>query len=586
MGRRPSAQPSRRPSRRPSTQPWQQPSAQPSTLPSRFPTTNPTTQPLAVPTLRPSESPTALPSTQPLSEPSLAPSAQPAREPSVSPSHTPTSQPSHTPSGVPMTSPSLQPLGKPSCQPSVQPLFPPTACPSSQPADMPSRQPMELPSRQPSSVPSAQPVGRCPSVQPSPTLQPLGRPSQQPSAQPSTLLSRFPTTNPTTQPLSVPTVASSTILSFETSLTIFGVSEASFLSSSSAIKALKISAATPISGIIPAIALISVKDISSVSSLTALRFLSSAIHGCEVNYKVAFTISAAAASFSPSSVYTAYTTMISASVSSGNFTKSLQTNGGSIFDNATIPISSLNFSSYSIKVVTTENNVPSSRPTSHSTKIGTNHNDRTAVSALVIGLVSGSIALILGFCYAIYTIYFRATNGSCYHVVGHHFLRKKLTIVPICAPSPFGLSAAADSQFQDSPANKPAFLDLEHVRTPNNLRRRSIELPMNQAVQNLSHPSVHYDEPISPSLKIPELFSEGKEQYLLNSVSSFKRRRSSKYIEHASPTASSPKGFLSPNRQKGTTGSGSNKKGTESQSALEDVESIKYSPTKQTSKKF
>ena len=228
----------------------------------------------------------------------------------------------------------------------------------------------------------------------------------------------------------------------------------------------------------------------------------------------------------------------------------------------------------------------------HSEKIVATQSGPNTVSALIIGLVSGSVALILSFFYAVYIVYFR--SKICHHMPGHTFRKRKLSIVPM-SPTVELLSAAVGSQLQHSPG-KPVFFDLERVRTPDSLRRRRTLLlpqseekttgfPMDdQTVQNQPPRSVHYDEPIGPSLKIPEILSEGKEQFLLNSLTSFKKRRSSRYYDRSSPTAASPSVF-SPNGRTRTGGS-SKKKGAELQSELEDVESIKLSPIKKTSNKL
>ena len=535
--------------------------------------------------------------------------------PSVFPSSCPSTQPSSTPSGAPTTNPSQYPSQGPSCQPSGQPLSLPTASPSHQPAGTPSRQPFKRPTVQPSCAPSIQP-----SI--TPTGIPLTNPSLHPTAVPSHLMQPFrllssapshsiiasPTFQEVLKPSSQPSVSTSTLISFQTDLSIFGLSEASFSASSIAAKAVEAAAATPINGITPVVSFVSVKDISSISSPIVFRLLSSSPIGCEVHYKVAFTISAAAtASFSPSAVYTQYTRMISGSVSCGNFTKSLREHGGSLFQNTTVPLSSLNFSAYSVKVSSFEKRsiAPSSRPSSsvNAEKLIATRNNPTTVSALIIGLVSGSIALIFGFCYAVYIVYFR--SKSCYLIHGDLLFRqRKLSIVPVCSPpSPTvnKVSAAVDSLFQYSPG-KPTFFDLERVRTPDSLRRRrTLLLPQSEekttglsmdpvAVihQNQQSRSVHYDEPISPSLKIPEILSEGKEQFLLNSLPSFKKRRSSRYYDRSSPSAAAPRsptnGF-SPNGQTRVIGS-SKKKSAELQSELEDVESFKLSPIKKSSNKF
>ena len=259
-------------------------------------------------------------------------------------------------------------------------------------------------------------------------------------------------------------------VSFESTLTINGVTATSILSSTSAQDQLIASAAVPVDGLTPTVTILSV-----VTAPNELTVHLAADPGAQVKLFVEFTIPSAAEEISNSNstneLYNGYKTQLSTSVSSGEFVQKLQSNGSSVYQSATV--NSVEYSPVTVKTVSRFTATPTARPTevaeSSQTKIS---NAPSYEIGLIVGLLGGALALLA---FVIYWYYSRRRSA-------------------------FDAKIGPVTSEKVAPSSE-SFFDLERIKPNSTPRKKSADAARKAAnIQN-----IHYDEAVEPAGAIPEI---------------------------------------------------------------------------------
>lgn len=254
--------------------------------------------PTTAPTVDPTTTPTVAPTTAPTVDPTTAPTVALTTVPTVAPTTAPTVEP-FTPTTAPTEAPTANPTAAPTVAPSATPSFRPSA---------PSLRPSRAPTQRPTAVPTT--------ARPTPVP---GDPTFAPTIAPTSAA-------PTRAPTNAPTSFSSPLVSFESTLTMEGLSTPELDQKAQT----AIVQTTAQSMDIPA------NSVSYVgATFTANRRLSTAVSLFATSYvadvKTKVSIPLDTTSFTdPDQLYSSLTTLLDDSVSSGTFTLNLLDNAAAL----------------------------------------------------------------------------------------------------------------------------------------------------------------------------------------------------------------------------------------------------------------
>jgi hypothetical protein len=252
---------------------------------------------------------------------------------------------------------------------------------------------------------------------------------------------------------------------------IEGCSSKSFESTSGASDVIVITLSTI--AILDQLPSITITTINDVVQFTARRELSLSTQ-TTISFDVEFTVNTATTSATPSQIYDGYIKSVTASVSSGNFSSALTNSGISIFQNASVVSTSLQFSTYTV-TTTTKTVSPTLSPSNNIAETG-KRKSAVIKTDLLVGIVVGGFSLIVIICVLIYYYMFYERNVEQ--------KRKNLKVF-----------ITSDSGER--------FLDLETIKTPEHAAksRRFIKSRSKFNIED-----IHNDDAIEPAGQIPEIF--------------------------------------------------------------------------------
>jgi hypothetical protein len=365
----PSAEPTLSPSSAPSAGPTLSPSSDPSALPTLSPSSNPSAGPTLSPSSDPSAGPTLSPSPAPSTGPTLSPSSAPSEGPTLSPSSDPSTGPTLSPSSAPSEGPTLSPSSDHSVGPTLSPSSAPSAGPTVSPVSVPSFLPTLQPTLAPYSAPTVEPTL-------SPTLV-----SSSPSSTPTILPTMMPSSLPSFSPTFSPTSQTSPIVVFSSNITIAGVtttsldsaSENAIIASTASSMNIPTSAVTYTATYL--LASTSVRRLRGVEeglTLVSPAALRSRLEATSYTVLASTTTSIALSSTSYSSasaLYQGLTTLLNSSVSSGDFTVSLEYYSSVYNASATSSATATGVSSSQPLIITQPTNDKSNKDDDNSTAI-------------------------------------------------------------------------------------------------------------------------------------------------------------------------------------------------------------------------